>query len=109
MLDERRCTDESPNLGLGIGLGEVLADSPMARNRLREVQKSVEDWGDDLLRLTSAATKLGSAAKGASSIHLISISISIFLSLSAELSGSTRALDLFVCSSAEACSSFSFD
>ncbi|ELR18558.1 mitogen-activated protein kinase kinase kinase [Acanthamoeba castellanii str. Neff] len=63
MLDERRCIDESPNLGLGIGLEEVLADSPMARNRLREVQKGVEDWGDDLLRLTSAATKLGSAAK----------------------------------------------
>jgi hypothetical protein len=98
MLDERRCIDESPNLGLGIGLEEVLADSPMARNRLREVQKGVEDWGDDLLRLTSAATKLGSAAKGAFSIihlHLHpSLSISIFLS--AELSCSTQALDLFV-------------
>jgi hypothetical protein len=75
MLDEQRsCSTSSikssmegggvPNLGLGIGLEEVLADSPMARNRLREVQRSVEDWGDDLLRLTSAATKLGSAAKG---------------------------------------------
>ncbi len=56
--------DEQHHAFMPLSMEDVLDDSPIVRNKLKKMEKDVDEFAEQLLKIANSTSKLAAASKG---------------------------------------------